>query len=221
MKAPTAPEIIYAIGGEKTLYGNTHGICRITGKESIGLPFDKWVKDTFTDIQSLNPGTIISNEAAFCFDESSSIIQKKTGKDKPQRFRTYSHIVAKGQWFVLTKADKPLMLDIIVNRNPDVVCLSESGQKHLVFKNIPGLWQVENHIIPPDIATLTLLHNTFSELLSLGFSQGEAISGNYNHYRIVKAGVSHWKHNEDILAAYRGKSIFYFTSFLIFNKNEA
>ena len=61
----------------------------LPGKEGVGINFAKWVRDTFNDHDSLFPGTIISNEALFCFDESSEIIQKKTGREKPQRFRTY------------------------------------------------------------------------------------------------------------------------------------
>jgi CRISPR type IV-associated protein Csf3 len=99
-------ELIYEIGAKSKVYGSEKGICRITGKESIGLPFDKWVRDTFNDHDFLYPGTIISNEALFCFDESSEIIQKKTGRDKPQRFRTYSHIIKNGEWYCVGWPDK-------------------------------------------------------------------------------------------------------------------
>ncbi len=74
-------EILYGFSSDK-IYGNEKGICRITGKESTGLKFDDWVKDTFTDYASLYPGTIISNEALFCFEESSELIAKKVNKDK-------------------------------------------------------------------------------------------------------------------------------------------
>ena len=86
-------EIIYKIGANGLKYGDIKGICRITGNESSGLLCHEWVRDTFTDHASLQPGSIISNEALFCFDEASKIVKQKTGKDKLQRFRTYSHIV--------------------------------------------------------------------------------------------------------------------------------
>lgn len=82
-------ELVYRIGGNNIKYGAQKGICRITGKESIGISFNEWVKDTFTDHSSLFPGTIISNEALFCFDECSDIVMVQSGKEKPQRFRTY------------------------------------------------------------------------------------------------------------------------------------
>jgi len=48
MKHPC--EIMYQFSNGK-IYGTTRGICRITGKQSIGVPFEKWVKDTFTDFK--------------------------------------------------------------------------------------------------------------------------------------------------------------------------
>ncbi len=59
---------IYNIGAENKIYGTEKGICRITGLEGVGINFDKWARDTFNDHDSLFPGTIISNEALFCFD---------------------------------------------------------------------------------------------------------------------------------------------------------
>jgi hypothetical protein len=46
-------ELIYKIGANNYTYGYDKGVCRITGKESEGILFDKWVKDTFTDLASL------------------------------------------------------------------------------------------------------------------------------------------------------------------------
>lgn len=79
------------------------------------MPFEKWVKDTFTDHAYLRPGDIISNEAAFSFTEDSTLIQAKTGRDKPQRFRTYSHIVTDTEWLCLTKADKERIVGLLLS----------------------------------------------------------------------------------------------------------
>jgi len=40
------------------------------------------VRKTFNDHDFLFPGTIISNEALFCFDESSEIVKEKSVKVK-------------------------------------------------------------------------------------------------------------------------------------------
>lgn len=208
-------ELIYSAGAEGKIYGNTPGICRITGKESTGVPFWNWIKDTFTDHAWLKPGTIISNEALFCFDELSTIIQTKTGREKHQKFRTYSHLIdASGNWHCLTKADKKLIYRLIIE-GATLVCLTDSGQKHLLFKHRPSMWQLDDLFIIPDIETLSFLHGKMMFLLSLGFSQAEIISGNYLQYRIHQAGLETWKETEDILKLYRGIQIFNFTAWLL------
>jgi len=209
-------EIIYHAGAEGKIYGNTPGICRITGQKSSGLPFDKWVRKTFTDQAFLLPGNIISNEALFCFDEASEIVMKRAGKEKPQRFRTYSHIIdALGNWHCLTKADKKLTYKLIIE-GASLVCLTDSGQKHLLFKHRPGMWQLDDMFVLPDIETFKFLHSNMCNLLDLGFSQTEVITGSYIQYRIVNAGIQTWKNLEDLIKPYRGISLFNFASWLLF-----
>jgi len=209
-------EIIYHAGGEGKIYGNTPGICRITGKQASGLPFSKWVKPTFTDQAWLLPGDIISNEALFCFDEQSEIVQRKTGRDKLQRFRTYSHIIDRsGNWHCFTKADKETIFSMICN-GAVLVCLTDSGQKHILFKHMRGMWQLDDIFIMPDIELLKFLHAEMFKLLKLGFSQKEIITGNYMQYRIQNAGLDVWKNTESVLKKYRGSQFFTFTSWLLF-----
>lgn len=202
-------------------YGNVEGVCRITGKQAKGLLFDKWVRDTFTDQAYLLPGTIISNEALFCFDEQSKLLMKKTGKTKPQRFRTYSHIIdADGNWHTVTKGDKRLIYDLIT-QGAQLVCLTDSGQKHLLFKHRPGFWQLDDLFLIPNISAFKKLHSDMCALLVLGFSQGEVISGNYNQYRILQAGMPAWKAAEDKIKPFRGNQLFKFTSWLLFTKQPS
>lgn len=212
-------EKIYEIGANNKIYGSEKGICRITGKESTGLPFEKWVKNTFNDHGFLFPGTIISNEALFCFDESSVIIQKKTCRDKPQRFRTYSHIIRGGEWHCVTKADKRLILQLIIE-GAEMVCLTETGQKHVLFKHKTGVWQLDELHVSPDVELLGLLHYHMCELLAYQFSQAEIITGEYKSNRILKAGLKNWKGHENIIKEYRGSGIFDFTSFMLYTDEK-
>lgn len=186
---------IYKASGESVRYGNDSGICRITGISSVGIKFTDWVKKTFNDYDSLYSGDIISNEAAFCFDEASSIVQSKTGKDKLQRFRTYSHIVSNGVWHCLTKANKRDIFKLICD-GAELVCLTDTGQKHILFKHKDGMWQLDDLFVKPDITLLKELHFNMCELMNLKFSQTEIITGNYLSGRIVKAGVSLWNKHE-------------------------
>lgn len=213
-------EIIYNIGSNGLKYGSDKGICRITGKESEGIKFDKWVRDTFTDLASLKPGTIISNEAIFCFDESSEIIQDKTGKEKLQRFRTYSHIVYKGEWYCLTKANKESIFNMIID-NAELVCLTDSGQKHVLFKHKPGMWQLDEMFIIPDIELLKSLHCNMCELMKLGFSQTEILTGTYIQQRIIKAGMIYWMKHEKEIRQFRGSQIMEFAGWMLFIDEES
>jgi len=209
-------ELIYNTDGSQKIYGSTPGICRITGKPSTGMPFKSWVKKTFTDFAYLKPGDIISNQAAFCFDEASDIVMRRAGKEKLQRFRTYSHIIDKqGNWHCCTKADKQLIYKLITE-GASLVCLTDSGQKHILFKHKPGMWQLDDMYIMPDIETFRFLHSNMCALLDLHFSQTEVISGNYLQYRIMKAGLPAWKKLEDTIKPYRGIPLFNFTAWLLF-----
>lgn len=214
-------EKIYALSS-KPVYGKEKGICRITGKEGSGMDFESWVKKTFNDFDFLYAGTIISNEAAFCFDEASEELQRKTGRDKLQRFRTYSHIIENGNWHCLTKADKRQIYNLITE-GAEVVCLAETGQKHILFKHKQGMWQLEDLFVKPDIPLLKKLHTAMCELMAYGFSQSELITGDYKSHRIMKAGLENWKILEDEIKLHRGSGMFDFTSFMLFTdeKKEA
>lgn len=212
-------EQIYEIGAKGIIYGSEKGICRITGKESTGLLFEKWVKDTFNDHDRLFPGEIISNEAMFCFDEASEIVQNKTGRDKPQRFRTYSHIIHQSEWYCLTKADKRLIMKLI-SEGAEMVCLTETGQKHVLFKHKDGMWQLDELHIKPDIDILKHLHFHMCELMAYQFSQTEIISGDYSSGRIMKAGLKNWQEHENIIKEHRGSGFFDFVSFMLYTDEK-
>ncbi len=210
---------IYTIGANNKIYGVEKGICRVTGKESMGILFDKWVKNTFNDHDYLFPGTIISNAALFCFDENSEIIQKKIGCDKHQRFRTYSHIIKDDVWYCLTKAKKRLIFQLIID-GAEMVCLTNTGQKHILFKHKKGMWQLDELYVPPNIPLLKLLHFHMCELMSYEFSQTEIVTGKYNLIRIMNAGLKNWQNHENIIKEYRGMKIFDFTSFMLFTDKK-
>ena len=208
-------EIVYNIGANNKIYGQTEGVCRITGNAGVGLPFNKWVKPTFTDHAYLKPGTIISNEALFCFDENSEIVQTKVGKEKKQRFRTYSHIVYKGKWYCKTKGDKKEIYNMIVN-GAELVCLTDSGQKHMLFKHRPGMWQLDEMYVIPNIAEFKKLHNNMCAMLDMEFSQKEIISGHYLQYRIKQIGIKEWLNAEFKIKSQRGKLMFNLAAWLLF-----
>lgn len=196
---------LYALSNQPIL-GTTEGTCRITGQHSKGILFERWVRNTFTDFPNLKPGNIISNEAALCFEEQSEYLQKLTGKDKPQRFRNYSHIVLNGKWYVKNKGQKEDILKLML-QIPEICVIAESGQKHIFFKNVPGTWQLEEITIQPDNLLFKTIHSVIHEL-SNDFSNDEIKSGQYLQHRIMKSGIAQWQQNEMNLKKYRGSAMF-------------
>jgi len=218
-------EIVYSAAGMTKNETGTFGTCVVTGKETFGILFEKWVSDKFTDFNSLKPGNIVSHEALFTFAEQSELIMQKTGRDKLQRFRTYSHIITeKDEWFILTKADKKLIYELITTVPLKIVCLTDTGQKHLFFKHRLGFWQLDEYHIQPDIDRLVHIHTNMMSLLALGFSQTEVQTGNYYSARILKVGIQVWQAIENQIKQLRGQPIFDFAAWLMFTikpeKNE-
>lgn len=214
---------IYKAAGLTPPNNGVYGICRITGAESYGVSAMEWLKSKgkFNDHNSLLPGSIISHEALFCFDEQSQLLAEKTGRDKPQRFRTYCHIIDEaGTWYALTKADKALMFNIISESNPQLVCLTDTGQKHLLFKHRSGFWQLDDTHIPPNPKELKRLHEAMMNLLKLGFSQTEVQTGRYYPAKVASIGLNTWKEAEMPIKDLRKYPIFDFAAWLMFNYNK-
>jgi len=58
------------------------------------------------------------------------------------------------------------------------------------------------------------------ELLRLGFSQAEIISGKYLQYRILNAGMEKWKTIEQNIKPFRGSQFFTFTTWLLYTQKQ-
>jgi len=202
-------EIIYELS-DKPVYGTEKGICRITGKEAIGLPFEKWVSDTFTNWDLLFEGDIISNAAIFCFDDTNEFLRKKLGRSERTRFRNYSHFVVENEWCVFTKSQKKEMYQLLVEKVPIIAVISDSGQKHLLFRYRYGYWQFEEDFLEPNKKELRLLKETMDKMLKLGFSKGEIQTGSYSQSRIQRASLVVWQEYEELLKQYRNTKIFEF-----------
>jgi len=199
-------QIVYNLAVNPRTYGTKQGICRITGQPDKGLPFNSWVKDTFTDLGNLKPGNIVSNAALFSFDEANEALGVATGKNSPQKCRNYGHFVADGIWYPFTKAQKAEMFAML--HKPLQVCvIADSGQKPLLFKHRPGTWQFEEHFIQPDIEKLKFLHTPIHKLCSI-FTIDEIQTGQYQPQRIAKFGLAEWKKLEDTIKYYRGAAMF-------------
>lgn len=210
-------EMIYAAAGQPVHYGDTAGVCRITGKESTGVPFEKWVKSTFSDYSALHPGTIISNAAAFCFCEVDTTLARLLGASKPQNFRTYTHVIdAESVWRCYTKSDKAKIVEEMLS-GAKLVCITSTGQKHLLFKNRIGFWQYDDLHVPMNRSRFEMMHSEMMRLLREGYNQKEITTGEYKYPTIVKVGLEVHLRNEERLSAWRGSPMFSLAAALMYS----
>lgn len=204
--------IIYKAAGSPSYTASHPGQCRVCGAAGHGVLFSDWVRDTFTDHDKMKPGTIICDACQFCFDESSELLTRVTGKDKLQRMRNYSHFVIGGEWVPLSKGDKAKMVAIL-QQNPEVAIIAVSGQKHLIFRAQPGWWQMEEKSMLPCGAQLWPLLDLVESLYAM-FSKDEIETGRYDQRRIMMFGIGQFLQLESAIKPMRGSLLLELALFL-------
>lgn len=212
-------EVIYHADGTNKKFGSVEGVCVFLGRQAVGVPFNEWVSKTFTDYNCLKSGSIVSNEALFTLQNSSQYLADLLKKEKKQHFRTYSHVVVGNKWHMYTKANKREIFAALCNPNLKLAVISESGQKHLVFKHRLGLWQLEEQVIEPDVALLKSIHDVMCIMYASGFSQKEIITGRYDSKRVKKMGLRPFISLENKIKTHRGTGVFDIAAFLIYEKD--
>lgn len=208
-----ATRILWGAAGQPSGEGDTQGRCRICGRTATGLPFDEWVRRTFTDWDKLVPGEILCHACQFSFEEASELLAERVGKEKPQRMRNYSHFVVGGNWVPLSKAYKSQMADILLAGDFAVAIVAQSGQKHLIFRAQPGWVQFEEEsfVLDPSAFAVLLLE---VERLYTQFSKIEIRTAEYKQYRIRKYGLANWYARERVIGERRGSLLFDLALFL-------
>lgn len=213
-----ATHLIFAAAGEPPVpaaHPIHEGTCRTCGQRGSGAAFSSWVRPTFTDHDILRPGEIVCQACLFCFDEQSTLLQQMTGRDKPQRMRTYSHFVTDaGEWIVLTKADKPRMRELLLSEGTRLAAIAESGQKHVLLRTRPGFWQIELSTIEPDRDRLIALLALTDEAYTLGATKEAIQTGRYDAGSLSRMGPAAYRRLERALAPFRGSALFDLACFL-------
>ena len=148
------------------------------------------------------------------------MLASRVGKEKPQRMRNYSHFVAGGVWIPLGKGDKAMMADILLNEDWTVAVVAESGQKHILFRAVPGTVQFEEHQVR-DTARLGEVLDWVEELYTGGMSKGQIASGRYPQRRILDFGLAAWMRLENHIKAVRSSGAFELAVFLAQKRGEA
>ena len=204
--------ILWRAAGQPPGKGKVAGVCRICGCDSAGLDFDGWVRPTFTDHDKLLPGSILCHACQFSFEERSALLARLVGKEKPQRMRNYSHFIVDGVWIPLSKGNKPRMREILLNENPGLAIIAESGQKHIIFRAVPGIVQFEEQQIQ-NWQSLDGLLSPIEQLYTR-FSKSEIREGNYAQHRVLKFGVTEWQQLESQIKSMRQSPLFALALFL-------
>jgi len=202
-------------------------VCRICGKQAIGDDFNSWARPTFTNWDVLYPGDIICEDCAFWFQQKSTALQEKMGKDKPQKMQNYSHFVIDGEWIPLSKSDKSRMTELLLgDQFPELAAIADSGQKHIVFRAIrnprrskEGWVQFEEQAIFVEPEKLQLILDATIELYET-FSKTEIQSGKYSSNRIMKFGLNRWQKLENRIKYLRGSKLFDLAIYLTQKRSE-
>lgn len=71
---------IYRAAGSPPYPGTDLGACRLCGADGIGLPWEAWVKDTFTDHDKLHPGAIICHACQHATDDDNIGLTRMAGR---------------------------------------------------------------------------------------------------------------------------------------------
>ncbi len=203
-------------------------ICRICAADDVnGIDFHKWVRPTFTDHDKLVDGNIICDKCLFWFDESSTDLASRLGKESPQRMRNYSHFVVNGEWIPLGKGDKERMKELLLGAPfPELAAIAESEQKHIVFRatwNPRGAdagwvqFEEQSLFVKPDELRKLL---DIIELLYREFTKKEIETGVYKSHRIRKFGIEEWYALESQLRVVRSSSLFFLALFLSQKREE-
>lgn len=194
---------IYHAAGMPAMQGAQQGICRLCGRVDAGLPFDAWVKDTFTDWDKLQPGDLICHACQFCTAEAAPGLAERVGKDKPQKMRNYSHFILGGIWYPLSKGNKVEMRRLLFS-GAGVAVIAESGQKHLLPFSHVGWWAFEIAQARPFPERLNTVLGVIEPLYQAGISKAEIESGRYDSKRIMAVGIAAWSAAEEQIRLWRG-----------------
>jgi hypothetical protein len=196
--------------------------CRVCGQNKDGIDFNRWVKQNFTNYDLLvGDGDVICNECLFWFDQNSEELQKRVGKDKPQRMQNYSHFILGGKWIPVGKGDKDKMKRLLLDGAfPELAAIAVSGQKHLVFRarrNPAGQncgWvQFEEQAVWVEQDKLRNLLDVIERLYKV-FSKLEIETGKYQMHRVYEYGVLRLVEDDKLLRPVRKTGLFELALFL-------
>src|SRR5690606_28892119 len=170
-----------------------------------------WVKDTFTDHDKIQPGTIVCHACLACVDDHSAVLQARTGRDKLQRMRNYSHLVTRsGRWIPAMKNEKRAIAAALLDRAdpPVVAVISLAGQKHLILRARVGWWHIEESALAPQPDAVARMLEPITALYTLGATKQAIETGQYSTAWLRKVDLQQWAACEQAIRPVRGSLLF-------------
>jgi len=191
------------------------GTCWLCG-ETMARGRPAKMPPTFMDYDKVAApdATHLCEACCFAMEERSATLQARLGSDKPGCMRNYSHVVLRGEWLPLSKAQKRETYEALL-QSPELAVIAVSGQKHLLLRAQSGRWQVEETAVTPDPALLATMMAAIRPLYDGGFNKSEIETGRYLPRRIIRYGVEAWRAQEDVLRPWRGMALFELAVYLL------
>ena len=231
MSEVTATQLIWATFYDNPIIQDANTLCAVCGGLLLHTNAEyrlvkNYIKPTFTDHDILHDSPYICEGCAFAWDEASTDIMEAVGKDKPQRFRNYSWIVKDGQCYVLSKAQKREMADLIgYGGVPEIAIIAESGQKHLAFEaecnpqgQTVGWVQFEKVRFLFDQARFATIYDATCQLYDAGHTKDAILTGRYKFY--PNTDIHLWHECETFLHTVRNDIHFELAVYLTTKSNE-
>jgi hypothetical protein len=212
-----ATTILHAAAGYPAIDGCVayEGPCWLCGAMMVRGRLAK-MPATFMDYDkaACPSATHICEACCFAMEERSVTLQERLDRDKPGCMRNYSHIVLRGEWLPLSKAQKRETYEAL-SQGPELAIIAVSGQKHLLIRAQPGRWQMEETAIIPEPDYLARMMATIQPLYDGGFNKAEIEMGHYLPRRIMRYGIEAWQAAESRIASWRGMALFELAVYLL------
>jgi len=121
--------VVFEHGRERCFYCGT----------SCGRSFTstQYVKDSFTSRDTICGGDFVCAGCVAALDEKATIVLPDGTVREQQKVRCYSWVFSREICFAATKSHREWLLRICIEppEAPFVICLSDSGQKHLLYRS--------------------------------------------------------------------------------------
>lgn len=207
---------------------SSDGRCYLCGSPAYApQPLKALIKPTFTDF-GLARGDANAGICCACawMMEEFNVDMPPSGTGKATAPRLYSHFLADGQHYILSKAHKADMAALLLgNFMPEVAIVAVSGQKHLGYRarvnptgQRAGWVQFEEQAIWLDLEQFGKLFGSVAALYQARFTKDSLLTGRYKFYSDSDSVL--WRSHENLLAPRRGSAVLELAVYVVTKQGE-